>query len=120
MNRMFATFVIALSTAGCALNQPGQGVTRNIAMSWGCNYEVVRHRAKESKARLTAGHHWIPQVGWDACDLLANIGAPRDVDKRQSTYGRSASWWYPKGEYDVRLVTLAQDGPRWVVDYVAW
>lgn len=115
--------------AGCAtlLNpfQPGSGVSASVAQRWGCDRDAVAQEAEEARRGLKVGQNWIPQVGWNACTVLARVGAPTEVDLQQTAYGRSASWWYKSG-YDVHLVSLeAHEGrvtgqPTWTVTYVGW
>lgn len=68
---------------------------------------------------LPDGRAYVPQVGWNACSLMAHVGAPDDVDRQQTADGRHATWWY-RSETDVKMVTLTQDGRQWIVDYVGW
>ena len=124
--RGLATLLVLLlsgcATVGRALHPqdgPGVYVTDSQAAVWGCRGEYVRLAADDYAKNLPAGHVYQPQVGWDVCELLARVGAPREHEMQQSTYGRSASLWY--GEpMDPHLVRLVQDGARWKVDYVSW
>lgn len=118
--KKIAVLVVApvILVAGCATMQPGQGVDADFASRWGCDYGAVMARAESLDERLSPGKMWVPQVGWDACDLMAHNGQPDDVDHQQSRYGRSASWWYRVGDYDMRLISLDLEDGEWVVTYV--
>jgi len=113
----------AVLGSGCATLfnpfQPGARVTPQVADRWGCEYGQVMGAAEQAKEALEIGKNWIPQVGWTACRVLAFTGAPTEVDLQQSSLGRSANWWF-RGNSDVHLVTLEQQGSQWVVDYVGW
>ena len=118
-----------LGTLGCATFQPGAGVDRRLSEQWACDHEFVQQMAAEAKAELEASRftNWIPQVGWDACQVLARIGAPKDTELQQTTAGRSASWWYQDTSYGgdpsvLHLVSLEHKPAtgRWVVTYVGW
>lgn len=117
---------------GCATAQPGQGVTADFATAMGCDVEEVRQRAADVKLGLSAGRTYIPQVGWDACEMLARVGKPTSIDRQQVGDQRSMSWWYTT-DTKARLVTLDFDVTRlksivgagysgcpWVVSYVGW
>lgn len=115
-----------LALAGCAaaMNavtpfQPGSGVSERLASEWGCDYASVVNGVAVANGAKPAGSHFIPEVGWDACRMLSYVGAPSDIDRQQTTAGRSASWWYKSGD-EVHLVDLVQNGGRWVVHYVGW
>lgn len=114
------TGALLLAALGCATMQPGQGVDETFAREWGCSYEHVMERAEELKERLPDGKMWTPQVGWDACELMARNGKPDRVDKQSSRYGTSASWWWEVSEdgyTDMKLVSLEYEDGEWVVDY---
>ena len=100
-------------------DRPGVYVRDEAAARWGCRGDYVRVAAGEFAKTLPAGHVYTPQVGWTACELLARVGEPREVDLQQSQFGRSASLWYGSPQ-DPHLVRLVQDGARWRVDYVGW
>lgn len=102
--------------------QPGSRVTPEVCERWGCDWPAVQARADELKADLELGQNWIPQVGQDACEVLARVGAPTDVDYQQTTMGRSASWWYQMQNTDAHLLSLDLDPETgdWFVSYVGW
>ena len=80
--------------------------------------------AETLKRGLEHDHQYIPEVGWDACSLLAHNGSPTEIDYQTSEYSRSMSWWYHEVE-DVHLVTLDyrpdnRGGSNWIVSYVGW
>lgn len=123
MWKLLAVLVLSgCATMGRALqpqDAPGVYVTDNKAAVWGCRGEYVRLAATDYAKKLPAGKVYIPQVGWDVCELLARVGDPREVELQQSQYGRSASLWYGSPS-DPHLVTIEQQGSKWVIDYVGW
>lgn len=115
-----AVVLVLVTVAGCQF-QPGQGVSPTFASQWGCNYTEVMEQADRLAERLPAGKVYVPQVGWTACELLAHNGRPTEIDRQQTAYGRSASWWYSSTtSYETHLVSLTLRSGRWVVDYVGW
>lgn len=121
--RALALGVALLFVAGCGLYfQPGAGVTPALAEQWRCDHEDVARMAEEARAELPPGQQWAPKVGWDACELMARIGAPSDTQTQQTEYGYTADWWYRTGS-DTHLVSLelrTAAAGRWVVTYVSW
>ena len=117
--------IVAITVlTGCATFTPGAGVSPRVSQNWGCDHAAVQAEIAVAKEGLGMMEEWIPQVGWDACKLLARNGIPTRVEYQQSTYGRSASWWYDNGS-TLHLVTLELVagrvmGARWVVSYVGW
>ena len=116
---------LLLVLLSCTPFRPGQGVTPDFATAWGCDAGDIATRASALDSALEAGHVYIPQVGWTACDVLAHNGTPTRVDLQQTAYGRSASWWYECPDCDqptVHLLSLNYDPDRvaWVVTYVGW
>lgn len=118
MSRSVAALAFVALTA-CAAMQPGEDVSRSFASEWGCEYRAVMARADTLAEELPEGEAWIPQVGWDVCELLARNGRPDDVDRQQSRYGRSADWWYETAE-GLKLVSLERRAGTWIVDYVGF
>jgi hypothetical protein len=129
--------LILAFTAACGLYQPGRGVTPSLASSVGCAITEVRARAEALRETLPSGYTFTPEVGWDACELLAHVGAPSRIERQQNEYGRYMSWWYQTYlgagvGYDTRLVSLAYQPSefdargvrtakfRWAVTYVGW
>lgn len=117
-----ASMVLAACATGAVIagDQPGGGVDQDLAHAWGCNSVVVQQKAEEYRAALPAGRVYMPQVGWDACELLARVGAPRNINRQQSTTGRSAHWWYgPRSSPTlVRLEQYQEANNKWRVVYV--
>jgi hypothetical protein len=128
--RFLPLVLVGLLSGGCALfnawwgidfEVPGRGVTSGVAQQWGCDVDRVKANASEYRKQAGVGGVFIPQVGWDACELLARTGAPRDHTIHQSAHGQAASWWYGNS-MEAHLVTLILDERRgrWVVDSVNW
>jgi hypothetical protein len=121
--------VAALALTSCAaLNElshgpdyPGSGINYDTASRWGCNAAIIKIEAQELIADLEPGKTYIPQVGWDACKLLAHNGAPRDYDYQMTRYGRSASLWYgsPMNPHLVSMEHNEASG-KWTITYVGW
>lgn len=121
MRAAWIPVVLFVVSACIPMYQPGQGVTPAFAAQWGCKYEDIMIGAEQYAAQLPAGQVYIPQVGWNACNLLAHNGRPTRVDHQQTAYGRSASWWYhAQGSSEAHLVSLEYRDRRWIVDYVGW
>lgn len=106
----------ALTVMGCA-TYPG-GFNNAFAEQWGCDYDQV----VEEMGEYRSGATFTPQVGWTACDVLAHVGGPADVNRQQSEQGQSATWWYRDygSSGGARMVTLELRGGHWIVDYVSW
>lgn len=118
---MVTLIVVALALAGCVAYQPGAGVTPRVMEAWGCDYPTMQERIEYRKANKSSSEVWIPQVGWDVCELLAAVGAPTSVDRIQSASGRSVNFWYQEPNAATHLVSLEQRASgRWIVDYVGW
>lgn len=114
---LLAAFALA---TGCVTFASGPvHVDERVATAYGCDAELVRLRAVEVSKDLGAGRVWVPQVGWNACNLLAHNGTPNDIDTQTSEYGRSATWWY-RGYRESRMVRLEWRAPDWRVIYVGW
>lgn len=129
---MRTVLLATLFLFGCVVHRPGAGVTPDFARSLGCDPDVIRSRAAALKAALPAGRTYIPKPGWDACELMAHVGAPQKIDQQATTTTRSMSWWYEYSE-GVHLVTLSFDADKakllpgglvagcpWIVTYVGW
>jgi hypothetical protein len=81
--------------------------------------------ANVEAARAAPPAGYVPVVGWDACELLARVGEPREVSEVETALDRSYLLTYrpfmsgrpgPSG-----LVTLAKDSAgTWRVDTVIW
>jgi hypothetical protein len=114
----------AVSTPGSAntdLDLPGRGVTQEVAGEWSCRFDAIEDAAAEHLTALSPGQTYIAEVGWDACELLSKLGAPRDVQTGRSGEERNAMLRY--GTVDSpHLVTLNFDRVqnRWVVSAVNW
>lgn len=138
----------ACATLGVAAG-PGRVVTPADAERWGCDYEEVMAMTENAKQNASSSdRYFVPQPEWTACQVLATVGAPNDVDSQSVAGRRSVSWWFRSG-YDSHLVSLvstdrcdARDtSPAvtdttlmaridralagatcspWVVDYVGW
>lgn len=109
---------LAVLAAGCATMQPGQGVDEGFARSWGCSYEQVMERAEELEERLPEGRMWTPQVGWDACELMARNGKPDDTDRTYTNYSTTATWWWQTDD-GLKMVSMELvKGGEWEVTYV--
>jgi hypothetical protein len=109
----------------CTQFRPPTTVPADFAASWGCNAANVESAAAALEAVLESGQRYIPQPGWDACDLLAHNGLPTHIDRQSSADGRhAATWWYQcvaEGCDETHMVTLALvEGRGWIVDYVGW
>jgi len=106
---------------GIDFDLPGRGVNDRVAQQWNCRADRVQIAAEEYRKELSVGQTFVPQVGWNACELLARMGAPRDYNLQQTTSGRSASLWYGRGT-DPHLVSLDLNPTRneWVVTYVGY
>lgn len=113
----FAWLGLPILVLGCAIAQPGHGVSAEFAGRYGCSAELIAKRAEVYHQRLQRGRQFIPQVGWDACELMARNGAPDDVDRIQSAYGQSHNWWW-HSDAGAHLVTLERHSgePKWVGD----
>lgn len=122
----------SLSLSGCAslfnawmgidYDLPGRGVTTSVAQQWGCRADYVQLAAEQARSQLPVGQVYVAQVGWDMCEVMGKIGAPRDYDLHQTTSGRSASLWYGKSP-NLHLLTVEPHTTRpniWVVTYVGW
>lgn len=121
MDKIATCIIVAsMMLAACAKNQPGHRVDPGFAAAWGCDHVDVHERAEYYRADLPTGHSFVPRVGWDACELMARVGRPRDIDLQQYGAVTETHWWYPKGDYDVRLVSLRQGAGQWTVRYVDW
>lgn len=126
---LLLVLLLTAATGGCAsFNQgrgmflPGQGVTEDFAVRYRCTAEVIKNAAEALNARRPSGQNYIPQVGWDACELMAHNGRPTRIDHEQTADGRYQNWWY-QSNTDAHLVTLEYDPKRlrpWVVSYVGW
>ena len=118
--------LLLIGVLGCgAIHTPGSGVSPVASTSVGCSYEWIMAKAESLKVGLEYRYQYIPQVGWDACDLLAHNGVPSEVDRQTTEFSRSLSWWYHEADGDVHLVTLdyrpgKRTGSKWVVTYVGW
>lgn len=111
---------------------PADGVTPAIASRYGCDLKAVQARFTPlfDSLKATKSPSYIPQVGMDACNVLAHVGAPSRIGQQQTADGRSETWWYHKRAISSRdakthMVTLqlTQGKPGsspWVVDYVGW
>ena len=115
-----AIAVLAMAMTGCAtMDAAMHGIPPAFSESWGCdgeNTNTGRMMTLEEQRAERRGPY-LPQVGWNACRVLAELGVPRDIDRRQSAYGRSATWWYGGGS-NLLMVTLEERSGRWIVDYV--
>lgn len=121
--RTTLTLTAALLLSSCAgVGSPGYMVSEDVAHRWGCNTVIVQRAAEVAAQELTPGHVWVPQVGWDGCDLLARVGAPREYERQQSRYGRSASLWYgtPSSPKLVRMEQVDEANNKWQIVYVSW
>lgn len=105
--------------AGCAVNQPGIGVTPEFATEWGCDYQWIADRSARLRIEGWGRRTYRPQVGWTACELLARIGRPVEVDHPQAQEEAEARWWYEsrKGR---SLITLGLRDDWWIVTSVDW
>lgn len=129
--RVIAVCVLAVTLAACAsMNRhfgyfrPGQGVTPSIAAEYGCIAKSIESLAATLKESLPPGRNYVPEVGWDACTLMAHNGTPTSIDHQQTATMRAQSWWY-QSNAEVHLVTLQYtpgrtEGSPWVVTYVGW
>lgn len=113
--------LILLATAGCASAPfgPGHDVNPGWANRWECQLSDVERLTQEAVAGTPKGQVLIPQVGWDACHLMAALGVPQRTDLQQTTSGRYTTWWY-EGYGQAHMVTLENRGALWVVNYVGW
>lgn len=125
------TLAVLAALPGCSLfnawwgldfEVPGRGVTSSVAQQWACDIEAVQANAARYRREAGFGSVFIPQVGWDACELLARTGAPREHTIHQVGGVRAASFWYGTPNAGrAHLVTLTQnDRGRWIVDGVHW
>ena len=105
----------------CSSFRPGTDVAPEVAHAWGCSVSAVQQRAVVLDSLLPAGKVYIPQVGWDACELLAHNGSPTRIELQQTADVRAANWWYQSEEV-AHLVGLQLDPRtmRWFVTYVGW
>ena len=55
--------------------------------------EVMKQRADQSPYGVVEVAD-IPQVGHDACEVLAMLGAPNEQIVHRSASGESFAWWY--------------------------
>ena len=95
---------------------PAQLVSTGLARDWGCTKPQVENRASFLADSLEYGLYYIPEVGWDACELLARDGMWDDIKRSDSV----AVWHYYVAGRD-RTVTLRGDEyGRWTVDEVDW
>jgi hypothetical protein len=121
--------LVLLLLAGCALanelshgpDYPGSGITFDTASRWGCNFVIVKKEAERLIAELSPGQTYVPQVGWDACTLMAHNGAPRDYDYQNTRHGRFASLWYgsPTNPHLISMEHNEASG-KWTITYVGW
>lgn len=117
-----ANLVAVLSGCAAMLNpyQPGSRLSPELAERYGCDWAQVVARAETLKEGLELGQNWIPRVGWDACEVMAHVGGPTDIDYQQTTRGQSVTWWYHMENTDAHMVSLSQEGRGWIVTYVGW
>ena len=95
---------------------PHRSFRTGLARDWGCTKPQVENRASFLADSLEYGLYYIPEVGWDACELLARDGMWDDIKRSDSV----AVWHYYVAGRD-RTVTLRGDEyGRWTVDEVDW
>jgi len=125
MHRL-ACYAILIPLIACTPFRPGQGITPEAARDYGCDYESLVDHADTLTTRLSGeSYQYIPQVGWDACELLAHNGTPTRVEHQETAEGqRYMSWWY-QAEDETHLVSLVWQPTEgkvssWIVNYVGW
>jgi hypothetical protein len=109
--------------AGCASGGLPYPHWAEVGRQWGCDPLAVQAANREYWSTLPKGTEEVePQVGWDACELLAKSGEPREVTSIQTPAGRSYTLIYrPVRGGTSHLVTLVPtDAGRWQVETVVW
>lgn len=130
--KIAALCLVLLSSTACAqtvstppdapdLDLPGRGVTQEVAGEWSCRFDAIESAADEYRTALSPGQTYTAEVGWDACELLAKLGAPRDVQAGRAAGERNAILRYGTVE-EPHMVTLSFNRVqnRWLVTEVNW
>lgn len=114
--------LMAFVLAGCASSGLPYPRWAEVGRQWGCDPLEVQQANQEAHRGRQNGFEYTPEVGWDACELLAKAGEPRDVDMVQTEAGRSYNLYYRRlTGGDTHLVTLEQDDSGvWRVAMVVW
>ena len=77
--------------------------------------EVMKQRADQSPYGVVEVAD-IPQVGQDACEVLAMLGAPNEQNVHRSASGESYTWWYrtrqPSQNAEPHIVRMEYDAER--------
>jgi hypothetical protein len=130
--KLAAVFVLLLSSSACAqtvsnpattadLDLPGRGVTQEVAGEWSCRFDAIESASDEYRTALSPGGTYTAEVGWDACELLAKLGAPRDVQPGRSGGERNAVLRYGTvGNPHMVTLTFDRVQNRWLVSEVNW
>ena len=122
LRRVGAVFAV-LSLVGCGTmmyvpGRPGSGVDASIAQRYGCDVTSVLAEARTTAAGL------MPQLGWNACRVLATIGRP-DTDRLSVVAGVAPTLTWVYRLRDVTHV-LRFEGRReekrsqWILVTVSW
>jgi hypothetical protein len=123
--KIVSTVAVAALWIACAVATPRQGVPRDLAERWGCNFDALMQETARLEGRRLEGRLSIPQPGWDACELLAHNGAPEDVET-QRPENTTATWRW-RSDDGTHLVSLELERPTppgkqspWIVTHVRW
>lgn len=108
---------------GCASGGLPYPHWAEVGRQWGCDPLAVQAANRAYWSTLPKNTEEVePEVGWDACELLAKSGEPREVTSIQTATGRSYSLIYrPLAGGKAHLVTLVPSGQGdWRVETVVW
>ena len=116
---------LSLSLAACASAGLPYPRWAEVGRQWGCDpLEVQQARIEVGRTRPqgTAAIEVKPEIGWDACRMLAESGEPREVRVMETTDARAYHLTYRRLTGGAsHLVTLRQDPAGvWRVDTVVW
>ncbi len=123
--KIVSAIAVAAAWTACAVPPPGQGLPRDLAERWGCNYDDLMQETARLEGHRAADPPPIPQPGWDACEVLAHNGAPQDIDTQRPAE-TSATWRWRSDDgthlVDLELVRPTPPGKQspWIVTDVRW
>lgn len=110
-----------LLLAGCATGMPYPRWAV-VGQQWGCDPLAVQAKSEEYRPVRPVSTEVQAQVGWDACEMLARIGEPREVARVSTEVGTAFHLTYMNPMVnDPHLVILRQDSASvWRVASVVW